>query len=187
MIKLFRSAVLAGITIGVAGFGYLASGVQGEVYGTLVGAVLFCFGLLTVLGYRLALYTGTAGFIRKNEVGQLALILISNIFGCYNGSLYEVVSYGSSDSCSSRASRSSEYGSSQMRYPRDRMRIHHDDHSKFCEKGKCPPTAFRSAVVHSMWLSALYGGCFPVYDSSAFFPQGQCPFNTSYVYMYSHR
>jgi formate/nitrite transporter FocA (FNT family) len=82
MIKLFRSAVLAGITIGVAGFGYLASGVQGEVYGTLVGAVLFCFGLLTVLGYRLALYTGTAGFIRKNEVGQLALILISNIFGC---------------------------------------------------------------------------------------------------------
>ena len=63
MIKLFRSAVLAGITIGVAGFGYLASGVQGEVYGTLVGAVLFCFGLLTVLGYRLALYTGTAGFI----------------------------------------------------------------------------------------------------------------------------
>ena len=67
MIKLFRSAVLAGITIGTAGFGYLASGVQDEVYGTLVGAVLFSFGLLTVVGYRLALYTGTAGFIRKTK------------------------------------------------------------------------------------------------------------------------
>ena len=82
MIKLFRSAVLAGITIGTAGFGYLASGVQGEVYGTLVGAVLFSFGLLTVVGYKLALYTGTAGFIRKNEIGDLLLILASNILGC---------------------------------------------------------------------------------------------------------
>ena len=54
MIKLFRSALMAGITIGVAGFGYLASGVQSEVYGTVVGAVLFSFGLLTVLGYKMA-------------------------------------------------------------------------------------------------------------------------------------
>ena len=64
MIKLFRSAVLAGITIGVAGFGYLASGVQGEVYGTLVGAVLFCFGLLFRFGliaFRLLLF-GRIGF-----------------------------------------------------------------------------------------------------------------------------
>ena len=83
MIKLFRSAVLAGMTIGVAGFGYLASGVQSEVYGTLIGAVLFSFGLLTVLGYKLALYTGTAGFIKKNEVGNLLLILLSNILGCF--------------------------------------------------------------------------------------------------------
>lgn len=74
---------MAGMTIGVAGFGYLASGVQNEVYGTLVGAVLFSFGLLTVLGYKLALYTGTAGFIKKNEVGNLLLILLSNIFGCF--------------------------------------------------------------------------------------------------------
>lgn len=80
--KLFRSALLAGITIGVAGFGFLASGVQKEVYGTLIGAVLFSFGLLTVLGYKLALYTGTAGFIRKNEVGNLLVILLSNICGC---------------------------------------------------------------------------------------------------------
>ena len=82
MIKLFRSALMAGITIGVAGFGYLASGVQSEVYGTVVGAVLFSFGLLTVLGYKMALYTGTAGFIKKNEIGNLLIILLSNILGC---------------------------------------------------------------------------------------------------------
>ena len=82
MIKLFRSSVFAGIAIGTAGFGFLASGIQSEVYGSLVGAVLFSFGLLTVLGYKLKLYTGTAGYINRNEVGQLFLILLGNITGC---------------------------------------------------------------------------------------------------------
>ena len=71
MIKLLRSSIFAGIAIGTAGFGFLASGAQPSVYGSLVGAVLFCFGLLTVVGYKLKLYTGTAGFIKKNEVGQV--------------------------------------------------------------------------------------------------------------------
>lgn len=82
MIKLLRSSIFAGIAIGTAGFGFLASGVQAEAYGSLVGAVLFCFGLLTVVGYKLKLYTGTAGFIKKNEVGELYLILLGNIIGC---------------------------------------------------------------------------------------------------------
>lgn len=82
MIKLMRSSIFAGIAIGTAGFGFLASGIQAETYGSLVGAVLFSFGLLTVIGYKLRLYTGTAGFIRKNEVGQLFLILLGNIIGC---------------------------------------------------------------------------------------------------------
>lgn len=83
MIKLIRSSIFAGIAIGTAGFGFLASGVQSETYGPLVGAVLFSFGLLTVLGYRLKLYTGTAGFINKNETGELFLILLGNIAGCF--------------------------------------------------------------------------------------------------------
>ena len=82
MIKLLRSSIFAGIAIGTAGFGFLASGVQSAAYGSLVGAVLFSFGLLTVVGYRLKLYTGTAGFIRKNEVGDIFLILLGNIIGC---------------------------------------------------------------------------------------------------------
>lgn len=82
MIRLLRSAVFAGFAIGCAGFGFLASGIQSESYGSLFGSVLFSFGLLTIVGYKLALYTGTAGFIRKNELGQLALILAGNIAGC---------------------------------------------------------------------------------------------------------
>lgn len=82
MIKLLRSSVFAGIYIGVAGFGFLASGLQSQVYGFLVGSVLFCLGLLAVVGYRLKLYTGTAGYISRNETGELFLILAGNILGC---------------------------------------------------------------------------------------------------------
>lgn len=92
MTKLLRSSIFAGIAIGTAGFGFLASGVQAETYGSLVGAVLFCFGLLTVVGYRLKLYTGTAGFIKKNEVGTLFLILLGNIIGCLCAALLARVS-----------------------------------------------------------------------------------------------
>lgn len=71
----FRSSVLAGICIGIAGFGYLAEK-------SIIGAVLFAFGLLTVVHYGLRLYTGTAGFIKKNEGGRLLFILFGNIVGC---------------------------------------------------------------------------------------------------------
>jgi len=82
MFKTIRSSIFAGIYIGTAGFGFLASGIQSQVYGSLVGAVLFSLGLLAVVGYKLKLYTGTAGFIGKGEVGQLFLILAGNIVGC---------------------------------------------------------------------------------------------------------
>ena len=75
MNRLIRSSIFAGITIGIAGFGYLA-------VGGLTGAILFSFGLLTVVGYRLKLYTGTAGFINKGEALDLAVILLGNIVGC---------------------------------------------------------------------------------------------------------
>ena len=73
--QLLRSSVLAGICIGIAGFGYLASK-------DIIGAVLFAFGLLTVVHYALKLYTGRAGFIVKGEVGDLFLILLGNLVGC---------------------------------------------------------------------------------------------------------
>ena len=85
----FRSAIIAGIAVGIAGWGYLA---YFHIYNGIVGAVLFSFGLLTVVGYKLPLYTGTAGFIplrdEKNHscwlhaIGKLLWILLGNINGC---------------------------------------------------------------------------------------------------------
>lgn len=75
MEKIVRSSILAGFCIGIAGFGYLAEK-------SIIGAVLFAFGLLTVVHYGMKLYTGTAGFIKKGEVGQLFLILGCNLIGC---------------------------------------------------------------------------------------------------------
>ena len=92
MLKTFRSSVFAGIAIGTASFGFLAAGVQSASYGSLAGAVLFSFGLLTVVGYRLKLYTGTAGFINFSGIGELFLILLGNIAGCFCVSLLSRVS-----------------------------------------------------------------------------------------------
>lgn len=85
MQKTFRSAMLSGIAVAIAGWGYLA-------YKDIVGAVLFSFGLLTVVNYKLKLYTGTAGFVPFRDengkscllksIGDLLLILAANIFGC---------------------------------------------------------------------------------------------------------
>lgn len=75
VLQIIKSSILAGICIGIAGFGYLAEK-------SIIGAVLFAFGLLTVVHYKLKLYTGTAGFIVKGEVGTLFLILLGNLVGC---------------------------------------------------------------------------------------------------------
>ena len=83
MWKIIRSSILAGFAIGCGGFGFLATGIQAEAYGPLFGSILFCFGLMTVVAYKLSLYTGTAGFIKKDEVGKLFIILGGNIVGCF--------------------------------------------------------------------------------------------------------
>ncbi len=86
MFEKFRSAVLAGICIGIAGFGNLAIG------GT-VGAIVFSFGLLAVISYQFKLYTGTAGFIQSaGELPSLLVILLGNIVGCWLVSLLGSVS-----------------------------------------------------------------------------------------------
>lgn len=84
-IKTFRLAILAGVAVGIAGWGYLA-------FPNIIGGVLFSFGLLTVVGYKLPLYTGTAGFVPLHDehghscwskaIAQLLLILLGNITGC---------------------------------------------------------------------------------------------------------
>ncbi len=76
MMKIFKSSIMAGICIGIAGFGYLA-------VGGIFGSIVFACGLIAVVSYALKLYTGTAGFIELPEkTGELLLILCGNIVGC---------------------------------------------------------------------------------------------------------
>ena len=73
-IATLRSAILSGIAIGIAGWGYLA-------YNNIIGAILFSFGLLTVVGYKLPLYTGTAGFIplRDEQANKLKSVSVEPV------------------------------------------------------------------------------------------------------------
>lgn len=83
--EVMKSSVMAGISVGIAGFGYLAARDSGAGYMVakeIVGSILFSFALLAVVNYKMLLYTGTAGFVKKGEMGRLGLILLGNIIGC---------------------------------------------------------------------------------------------------------
>lgn len=75
---IFWRSILAGICIGLGGAIFLK-------LGGIVGACMFAFGLLTVVHFKLPLYTGTAGFIELNkfsEYEKMLYILFGNILGC---------------------------------------------------------------------------------------------------------
>lgn len=79
-LQLFSSvlplALLAGICISIGCVVNLR-------VGGVAGAVLFAFGLTTVVYYGLKLYTGTAGFIRRHgDWAMLSMVLVGNIVGC---------------------------------------------------------------------------------------------------------
>ena len=72
----FPLAILAGICISIGCVVNLR-------VGGVAGAVLFAFGLTTVVSYGLKLYTGTAGFIRRQGDWMMLLtVLLGNIVGC---------------------------------------------------------------------------------------------------------
>ena len=82
-IELLGSAVLAGVAISLGCIAFLS-------IGGVIGAVLFTFGLLTVIHYKLSLYTGTCGFVElfslKRNISQgwqtILLIILGNAIGC---------------------------------------------------------------------------------------------------------
>jgi formate/nitrite transporter FocA (FNT family) len=75
-IVILRSAIIAGICISIGCVVNLR-------VGGVAGAVLFAFGLLAVVHYKLKLYTGTAGFIRSHgDWSMLGTVLLGNIMGC---------------------------------------------------------------------------------------------------------
>lgn len=74
----FIRSILAGICIGLGGAIFIK-------LGGVIGACMFAFGLLTVVHFKLPLYTGTAGFIQLNkfeEYKKMFIILLGNILGC---------------------------------------------------------------------------------------------------------
>lgn len=74
--ELLLKSLLAGLVISMAGIGYLQ-------VGGLAGAVLFAWGLITVVQLKLKLFTGAAGFFKSGkEFGELILILLGNVVGC---------------------------------------------------------------------------------------------------------
>lgn len=79
MKDIFTRSILAGICIGIGSAIFLKlSGI--------CGAVMFSFGLLCVIHFKLPLYTGTAGFINikiRSEWTKTIVILLGNIFGCF--------------------------------------------------------------------------------------------------------
>lgn len=73
----FPPAILAGICISIGCVVNLRTG-------GIAGAMLFAFGLTTVIYYGLKLYTGTAGFIRRHgDWTMLVTVLAGNIVGCF--------------------------------------------------------------------------------------------------------
>jgi len=82
----FLRSILAGICIGLGGAIFLK-------IGGIIGAVMFAFGLLTVVHFKLPLYTGTAGFIdlkKFKEYRDMIIILMGNIIGCFILSLLNI-------------------------------------------------------------------------------------------------
>ena len=70
-------SILGGICIAIAGIVYLS-------VGGVIGAILFSFGLLAVVHWRFALYTGLSGFTHNfKDILWLFVVLLGNIIGCF--------------------------------------------------------------------------------------------------------
>ncbi|MBQ5827244.1 MAG: formate/nitrite transporter family protein [Bacteroidales bacterium] len=75
MKRFLSMSVFAGLLIGTGGLVYLR-------VGGIPGAVLFAFGLLSVVMCGAQLYTGKAGFLPLKEFPRLLLMLAGNAVGC---------------------------------------------------------------------------------------------------------
>lgn len=77
MIKNIISSFLAGLMISIGAIVYLSCPDK------IVGAVLFSIGLITILEFKLSLYTGKVGYLRSvKQIPQTMLVLLGNAVGC---------------------------------------------------------------------------------------------------------
>ena len=76
MRKTIIDSILAGICISLGGVAFLK-------VGGIIGAVLFSFGLISVVCYKMKLYTGVSGFVEtKRDWIELPVIILGTIVGC---------------------------------------------------------------------------------------------------------
>ena len=68
-------SVFAGLLIGTGGLVYLR-------VGGIAGAILFAFGLLSVVMCKAQLFTGKSGFLPVKQIPRLILMLAGNAVGC---------------------------------------------------------------------------------------------------------
>ena len=76
--RIFVPAVYSGLCIGIGGMVYL------NCENKVVGAFMFCIGLLTILLFGFNLYTGKVGYICQNKpayIGQVAIVWLGNFAG----------------------------------------------------------------------------------------------------------
>lgn len=70
-----KKSILAGILIGLGDIILLL------ITPKILGAILFSFGLVTIINMQLYLFTGKIGFLNKNNHSQMLQILIFNFVG----------------------------------------------------------------------------------------------------------
>ena len=77
-LKEFCSAILAGVAISIGGIVFLS------VDNKITGSLLFALGLLTILAFKLNLFTGKAPYICQNEIkycGFVGVVWLGNLVG----------------------------------------------------------------------------------------------------------
>lgn len=79
--EIFGKSIMAGVAISIGCISFLMTG-------NVIGPILFTFGLLTVVHYKLNLYTGAVGFRQlfgtqfKEDWVFILLVIFGNIIGC---------------------------------------------------------------------------------------------------------
>lgn len=77
-LKDFCSAVLAGVAIGLGGVVFLS------IENKVIGSLLFAVGLLTILAFKLNLFTGKAPYLCQNDLkycGFVGIVWLGNFVG----------------------------------------------------------------------------------------------------------
>ena len=86
-INILFKGIYAGMMIGIGGTVYLS------ISNSIIGAIFFSVGLLTICIYKMNLYTGMIGYIIENKLNYivtLLLTLIGNFIGTMITSLLEI-------------------------------------------------------------------------------------------------